>query len=801
MGTWKTASSVVIVPVFLAACSSGSQTIDQDVPIQETHQEMPFGDTPDAVEPSTVRVPSGFDEYGGILDLPVANPDGFFRVTLSDGRWWFVTPAGHGFLSLGVNHITFEGDKSKEQGYSSFQMVNQAWYGKDAEAKDRFYQSALDLLSELGFNTVGAWSGGLIDRIAGGFVGPVPYTMTLDFAWAVTSQFDEENVPSVNGDGFPDVFHPGFAANCMAFAATMITQQFRDDPFLIGYFTDNELKWWGEGKLWPIEGVSLADGFIGLPPDAPGKKAFKDFLFQDLGYTLETLNAAWGTAYDAEEQVLALDEVADDDAHPAIAEDKAKFIGRVAETYFDAVDAALESADPNHLNLCVRFAVAAPEEVVSAARRCDVLTVNDYYTDGEELAGMFNGDAVERWKRHAVLAGEGGQPKPMLMTEFGTRAVDSGLPNGLGAGWVVDTQAQRGAYYRRVVEKLLGLEEQGTGFVLGFHWFQFSDEPKLGRFDGENGNYGWLSVEGSPYLTFQEGLSAANQWMWDFLLQGAAVVLSPPAGLETTKVEEGVRFEWDPVEGASEYRVLVSTSPAFAGLVARDEWGGAECDGPHDLVVTVTDTRMTSPEPLAAGTWFWTVSAGNPGSAIASDYSDPATFVMEASCIEGHGKESVRCFEMPPPSGPPYFDRDGTVSVATLNFSVLDMDVPDAVFIANSLGVNHPASGGEGAEVALVRHFPEPLSGSPASDRFCPAAVISTEGKVVSAATFVHVRHVTPYGKVIIDRPLDPNGVVEPFSCSFPIKSGDEPVARKIYYIDTSDPLLPADVRIEVQLH
>jgi len=216
--------------------------------------------------------------------------------------------------------------------------------------------------------------------------------------------------------------------------------------------------------------------------------------------------------------------------------------------------------------------------------------------------------------------------------------------------------------------------------------------------------------------------------------------------------------------------------------------------------MTVQDNRAICQEPLAAGKWFWTVSARNPGQAIASDWAPTASFVQALACKVGHGKESMRCFEMPPPNEAPY-NADGTVSVTTLNFSVLDADVPDAVFIANSLGKNHPSKGGDGAVVRLTRYYPEPLSGSPASDRFCPAAVVNTEGKVVSAATFVHVQHVTPQGQVIIDRLLDPNGTVEPFSCSFPVPSGDQPVARKIYYIDTSDPLLPADARIEVQLH
>jgi len=779
---------IAVVP----GCSSDTTTAgDPDVGVQEMPGDTGGGD--EGTFLTTVRAPKGYDEFGGVKDLPLTNDSGFFRPVLSDGRWWLATPAGHAFLSLGVNHIDFTADKSVPLGYSSFQKVNVAWYGSGAEGKLAFYEEALAMLQDLGFNTVAAWSGEVYDRISKGTLAPMPYSVILGFAGST-------DAPAVNGDGFPDVFHPDFEAGCLTYAQQKISQAFKDDPYLIGYYIDNELRWWGEGKYIPVANRSLADDFIAQPPETPAKEAFRDFLFEDRGYTVETLNQAWGTAFGSKDDVAIVYVLNDDSAYPAIAADKAAFVGKVAETYFAVIDAAVDTVDPNHLNLCARFSVASPDEVVKAARHCDVLTINDYFTEGEELTDLYGADSAGRWVNQALLAGEGGQPKPVMLTEFGLRAMDSGLPNGFGAGWTTQTQAERAAYYRRTLDKLMGLEAAGVPFVVGFHWFEYADEPKLGRFDTEDGNYGFVTVDGSPYLTFHEGLRAANEWIWDRLLGGDAVVLDAPGGLESQVAAHDATLTWDPVPGATGYRVVVAPSPAFVGVVAREDWGGAECDGPHDLFVEADQTSVVLTEPLAAGTWYWAVSARNPGRAIDSDYSAPGSFEVEPACVEGHGKESVRCFEMPPPNEAPY-NVDGTVSVSTLNFSVLDMDVPDAVFIANSLGVNHPVTGGEGAEVALVRNFPEPLEGSPASDRFCPAAVVDNEGKLVSAATLVHVRHVTPYGKVIIDRPLDPNGTVEPFSCSFPIKSGDEPVARKIYYIDTSDPLLPADVRIEVQLH
>ena len=39
--------------------------------------------------------------FGGTTRVH-AEATGFFRVEAIDARWWFITPDGHGFLSLGV---------------------------------------------------------------------------------------------------------------------------------------------------------------------------------------------------------------------------------------------------------------------------------------------------------------------------------------------------------------------------------------------------------------------------------------------------------------------------------------------------------------------------------------------------------------------------------------------------------------------------------------------------------------------------------------------------------------------------
>lgn len=60
--------------------------------------------------------------------------------------------------------------------------------------------------------------------------------------------------------------------------------------------------------------------------------------------------------------------------------------------------------------------------------------------------------------------------KPFFITEFYTKAEDSGLPNVSGAGWLVRTQKDRGLHYQNFCLQLL----QSPSCV-GWHWFRYQD--------------------------------------------------------------------------------------------------------------------------------------------------------------------------------------------------------------------------------------------------------------------------------------------------------------------------------------
>jgi hypothetical protein len=93
--------------------------------------------------------------------------------------------------------------------------------------------------------------------------------------------------------------------------------------------------------------------------------------------------------------------------------------------------------------------------------------------------------------------------KPVVITEFYMTAREnrSGNRNSSGGFPIVQTQAERADAFRAHVA---GMADRP--YVIGAHWFQFYDEPPLGRGDGEDYNMGLVDVHGQPY----ELLTAAS---------------------------------------------------------------------------------------------------------------------------------------------------------------------------------------------------------------------------------------------------------------------------------------------------
>jgi hypothetical protein len=396
-----------------------------------------------------------------VFALPAGAQEGFFRAENRNGVWWIIDPRGVPTISAGVDNISYESDRVKATGECPYGATLQKVYPD----RNAWGLEALSRIRQWGFNTIGAWSDPIL------WTHGVPYTVILDIAERAGANWQQRRP----ADYFDDRF-----VKAAAEAAEKMCRARREDHMLLGYFSDNELRWgpdWG-GK------ETLLEMYLKLPAGATGRLRAARFLRDRYGNDVARLNQAWGVKTAGFEDVPA--PAAATEAYQA---DSAQFLEMLADRYFEVCERAIHAADPNHLYLGARFAGLPPPSALGGARHADVVSINVYAFDPRP--------AIE-----TVFKATG---RPVMITEFAFRAQNSGLPNTQGAGPKVPDQAARAQAYADYVTRLETLPE-----AVGYHWFEWVDEPREGRFDGENSNYGLVDIGDLPYREFIETVKKAN---------------------------------------------------------------------------------------------------------------------------------------------------------------------------------------------------------------------------------------------------------------------------------------------------
>ena len=378
----------------------------------------------------------------------------------------------------------------------------QAQAGQDAEPsaaatcpavaldQQRWATHTLDRLQAWGFNTLGNWSApalGLNDR--------VPYTLPL----SIVGDYASISTGTDWWGGMPDPFDPRFAMATER-AVAIAARDHRDDPWLIGYFADNELAWAGPGED-PKARYALAYGTLRMTTDVPAKRAFLKQL-RDKYRNQAGLSKAWGidlTAWELMEDP-GFEPPLPSPEHPEIEADFKYFQKVFADTYFKTISDSLKWHAPNHLLLGGRFAISTPEAVASCAQYCDVLSFNLYTLkpqDGYDFAGL------------SVL------DKPVLITEFNFGSRDRGPF--WGGVTELAREEDRGPAYGQFLKQALNEPS-----IVGVHWFQYLDQPVTGRLlDGENGHFGLVGITDVPFQGFVDSVRKSNLQALDRLAKEA----------------------------------------------------------------------------------------------------------------------------------------------------------------------------------------------------------------------------------------------------------------------------------------
>ena len=393
----------------------------------------------------------GYCSFGGYLRTR-AEATGFFRVKKVDGKWWFVDPDGHLFLSIDVPGLG-------TPGYSTQTEYRRAYYAALPPDNLGVPEPSFPVPGPAAFHAWNLyrrfgpeWRPKALDLTVrrmeawGLTTGPSPYftaDLRLDTKKPYLNFFRVPTDPRTTFLGLPDVSSEGFVREVDEAAAIQMAPR-KDDPYLLGYFVGNE-------PPWPGRESELVDLLLAGPSSAT-QANLREFL-----------------------------------AGGDTPEKRREFIRRAFEKYLHIVNGACRKHDPNHLNLGMRFGGQPPDYLLTMGRVFDVCSLNPYeYSPAEHLERAYQ--LIER---------------PIIFGEF-----QFGVPgDGLGGSLVqTASQEERGVAYQYYLEHAAA----HPAFV-GASWFIGVDEPVTGRVDGENYNIGFVDVTDRAYPDLVEAAKRTHK--------------------------------------------------------------------------------------------------------------------------------------------------------------------------------------------------------------------------------------------------------------------------------------------------
>lgn len=383
--------------------------------------------------------------------------EGFWRLAKSaDGVWWFVSPQGRReFLNTVTTVQPFQLGRDP-RGVSFHSRDYDGTLGKYDGDLEGWAKKTVARVNDVGFKGLGAWCHPVFHQL------DVPITRDL-------------NLWKHYGASNARLYHPDFAKIMDGVVKTAV-KDLKDNPNLVGYFTDNELDW-SDATIGPRQ------YFDGLPVGDPNRVQVVNTI-KAVWPNLADYNAAWNVSL-KDWRELEAQPVLSREPEAAYTKLFAVWLEKAAGDYFRISSELVRKHDPNHLILGVRFAGIAPREVVRASRDyTDAQSLNYYVPDAQLDREMF-----------AMIYAESGQP--MILSEYGFHALDnrSGSRNVFGFQAQVPDQQARAEAYQLFTSRLARVP-----YVVGADWFQWSDEPPSGRSsDGEDVNFGIVDVDDKPY--------------------------------------------------------------------------------------------------------------------------------------------------------------------------------------------------------------------------------------------------------------------------------------------------------------
>lgn len=387
-------------------------------------------------------------EFGGRCDKQY-EATGFFRTEKIDGRWWIIDPCGHPYYDRSPACVVYEED-------------NEGTIKKFGKNKQGWLDYSIGLLREYGFTGMGCWSSDDLNINSTGE--KIPYTYKLN----ANTYFGEvkKKYPNtkLNTNEIMPVFDKEYEEFCDESYKSLTA--LKDDPYLIGYFTANEL------SIGASSGINALDKYLALDPADPG--------------CVQSYNAAWEW----------FREKCGEDADVSMLnnEIREEFRGYVFGKFNEISSKYIKKYDPNHMTIGTRMHSAAVESKPvwqECAKYLDIISVNVYH----------KWDVYKHYQLFNELADH-----PFIVTEYYAKSDESGGANTGGAGYGVSSLKDKGLFYQTFGYGMLHNKN-----CVGTQWFTFRTSDINGT------DTGFVSIDYEPYSEAAELMKEFNSQIYNLI--------------------------------------------------------------------------------------------------------------------------------------------------------------------------------------------------------------------------------------------------------------------------------------------
>jgi hypothetical protein len=387
-----------------------------------------------------------------------------WSVARSGGIDWLVTPCGEDFFSVGVNVL--------DGGAPQRQVGDRLWYSWTAFAPtlNAWTDEMRGRLDQWGFNSAGGWS--------------------LPPAELRLPEIANLELGRLARFHWFDPFDPAIEPR-MIEAAAKLVEPYKGSAYRVGYFSDNEVGWWN-GALFVFYSQKPASNFT--------KQRWVQFLKDRYAgdWTRFAADFVPPQGIGDWDQLLAAEAVTKLRPGSHGIQAVREWTGIVAERYYALTEKAIRAADPDALLFGDRLPIYYdPVAIRAEARHVDVIATN------------YNVDSSDGWVARYYFDGlaQLTADKPVLVSEwfFAANENRSGNLNN-GHLMTVATQSDRAVGAAEAVAQFAEIPD-----LVGLHWFQYADNPKGGRADGEDYDFGLVDTDNQPYDGLTDALAPRNR--------------------------------------------------------------------------------------------------------------------------------------------------------------------------------------------------------------------------------------------------------------------------------------------------